>query len=553
MAAKTNTDVNTAFEEGGTVIGNVVLNDTGITNPIVTSVKVGNTIYAVSATVPTTIIGHYGTLVIYSNGYYEYTVDNTNPQVQALAAEQPLGEQSFQYILNGSSTLKNNLNITIRGTNDVPTISSAVSSGEVTEDGTTTATGTISFADQDLIDTHTVSVIPSGTDYLGNFLPTITNAATGDGTGTVSWDFTVDNTDLQFLAAGQTLTQTYTVTVADNHGGIVSQVVTVTINGTNDVPMIGGVSVGAVTEDDSTPDLTTGGLLTIDDVDQGQSNFAPQASTAGTYGTFTLAADGNWTYTALNSQTAIQQLGAGEFITDSFTAVSSDSSNSQVVTVTINGTNDAPTVSSVSVTGSSISFVAHDVDNASLHLNSAFADAFGNPTITPEAITTLTPTAQSSAISDTLQVTDGLVSANVIDLYLGTNGVDSISYSASASPKAIYGFDGNDSLTGGTGSDVIVGGAGADTIDVGNDTSIDHVVYNDITDFAASETISNFHTGEDKIDFSGLLKGLLDDGATTGEIDWGLSGGNNNSNTSVNLNNIEALYLQGNARRCQCC
>ena len=67
-----------------------------------------------------------------------------------------------------------------------------------------------------------------------------------------------------------------------------------------------------------------------------------QAGTLGSngFGTFTLAANGTWTYTANNSQTAIQQLGAGQSLTDSFTAVSSDGTASQIVTVTIHGTND---------------------------------------------------------------------------------------------------------------------------------------------------------------------------------------------------------------------
>ncbi|MGO4612465.1 VCBS domain-containing protein, partial [Variovorax sp. 2RAF20] len=73
----------------------------------------------------------------------------------------------------------------------------------------------------------------------------------------------------------------------------------------------------------SMPNLSTSGALTIADVDQGQSNFTPQAGTGGSngYGSFTLAADGSWTYTADNGQAAIQQLGAGESISDSFTAV----------------------------------------------------------------------------------------------------------------------------------------------------------------------------------------------------------------------------------------
>src|SRR5205814_8610963 len=48
------------------------------------------------------------------------------------------------------------------------------------------------------------------------------------------------------------------------------------------------------------------------------------------------------------SQAAIQQLGAGQSITDSFTAVSSDGTNSQIVTVTIHGTNDVPVIGGVS-------------------------------------------------------------------------------------------------------------------------------------------------------------------------------------------------------------
>src|SRR5258706_3315931 len=90
----------------------------------------------------------------------------------------------------------------------------------------------------------------------------------------------------------------------------------------------------------------TSGVLSIADVDLGQSNFAVQAGTTGSnnYGTFTLAADGHWSYSADNTQTAIQQLGAGQSLTDSFTAVSSDGTASQQITVTINGTNDVPVI-----------------------------------------------------------------------------------------------------------------------------------------------------------------------------------------------------------------
>src|SRR5207253_3129312 len=84
--------------------------------------------------------------------------------------------------------------------------------------------------------------------------------------------------------------------------------------------------------------------------DAGQSNFTAQASTPGSngFGTFTLAANRAWSYTANNSQAAIHQLGAGQSLTDSFTAVSSDGTANRVVTVTIHGTNDVPVIGGVS-------------------------------------------------------------------------------------------------------------------------------------------------------------------------------------------------------------
>ncbi|WP_200936036.1 VCBS domain-containing protein, partial [Variovorax sp. Root411] len=92
---------------------------------------------------------------------------------------------------------------------------------------------------------------------------------------------------IQQLGAGESISDSFTAVSSD---GTASQLVTVTITGTNDVPVIGGVASGAVNEDASTPNLSTGGALTIADVDVGQSNFAPQASTAGSnsYGSFSL-------------------------------------------------------------------------------------------------------------------------------------------------------------------------------------------------------------------------------------------------------------------------
>src|SRR5438874_1790279 len=75
-----------------------------------------------------------------------------------------------------------------------------------------------------------------------------------------------------------------------------------------------------------------------------QSTFTAQPSTAGTYGTFTLDAACNWTYTAADSHSALSLHDALPIFTDSFTAVSSDGTANQLVTVTIHGTNDVPVI-----------------------------------------------------------------------------------------------------------------------------------------------------------------------------------------------------------------
>ncbi|HKU93797.1 MAG TPA: VCBS domain-containing protein, partial [Vineibacter sp.] len=225
--------------------------------------------------------------------------------------------------------------------------------------------------------------------------------------------------------------------------------------------------------------LTTGGTLTISDVDSPET-FVAQAGTAGSYGTFTIDAAGVWSYTASSAHDAFV---AGTTYSDTFQVASADGTTTSV-TVNILGTNDLAVVSGVTITGTQISFVATDPDNGTLALASPFAALFANPTIISGATTNLTPVSQAAAVSGTLQVTDGSTTVDVIGLYLGTNNGDS--FAAGSTSTAIYGFGGNDILTGGTAADFIFGGAGADTIaaGAGNDT-----INLANGDFAAGESI----------------------------------------------------------------
>ena len=60
--------------------------------------------------------------------------------------------------------------------------------------------------------------------------------------------FVATNQLRQSLQAGQQLVQTYTVEIDDGHGGTVSQLVTITINGTNNAAVITGDTAGSVVE-----------------------------------------------------------------------------------------------------------------------------------------------------------------------------------------------------------------------------------------------------------------------------------------------------------------
>ncbi|MGQ5525742.1 VCBS domain-containing protein, partial [Chitinimonas sp. PSY-7] len=91
-----------------------------------------------------------------------------------------------------------------------------------------------------------------------------------------TWTYNVANSAVQYLKAGETKLETFTVLSADG----TSHEIKVTITGTNDKPVIGGDAVGSVTEDAATPTLTDSGTLTISDADTGQASFQTTGITA---------------------------------------------------------------------------------------------------------------------------------------------------------------------------------------------------------------------------------------------------------------------------------
>ena len=132
--------------------------------------------------------------------------------------------------------------------------------------------------------------------------------------------------------------------------------VTITITGSNDAAVITGTSTGAVVEAGGVANGTPGtptatGDLHATDVDNPSDAF--QAVAAGAASSqrlrqLRLTAAGVWTYTLDNTNAAVQALNTGSpALTDSFTVLSEDGT-SQVVTITISGSNDAAVITGTS-------------------------------------------------------------------------------------------------------------------------------------------------------------------------------------------------------------
>lgn len=253
--------------------------------------------------------------------------------------------------------------LTVTGANDAPTVTlSAIQTGGVVEkadgvsgenSGNLTAKGSFAFADVDLTDTHSVSVVLASavdsatglpTSGSGTLVPTIGNVATGDGKGTVSWTYTVLAGALDDLAAGQTITQIYQVTVTDSSGAAVTKDVTITLTGTNDAPVVSGAVTGAAAEDGAA--VTLSALAKASDVDAGTtlSVISPDTLPAGvTYDAATQS------FTLDPSHAAYQGLAAGQttVVTVNYGVFDGTATTPASMSWTLTGTNDAAEISGV--------------------------------------------------------------------------------------------------------------------------------------------------------------------------------------------------------------
>ena len=224
--------------------------------------------------------------------------------------------------------------VNVAAVGDAPVIGAGNDTGAVAEDGTLVASATLTSSDVDTDDTPTWSAAAA------SYGAAAIDSATGQ------WTYTLDNSHaaVQGLGEGDTLTDSFLVTVTDEDGLSDTRTVTITITGDGDAPVIGaGNDTGAVAEDGT---LLASATLTSSDVDT--DDTPTWSAAAASYGAAAIdSATGQWTYTLDNSHAAVQGLGEGDTLTDSFLVTVTDEdglSDTRTVTITITGDGDAPVI-----------------------------------------------------------------------------------------------------------------------------------------------------------------------------------------------------------------
>jgi VCBS repeat-containing protein len=478
---------------GSPAIGNVLTNDTD-PDPSDTKTVTAVSFGAVAGTLGTALAGAHGSLVLSASGNFTYTVNETDAAVQALRQSTDTATDVFSYTMRDTAgaTSTTTLTVAIHGANDAPTLAAQTGSQNATVGSAFSLVlpaGT--FTDIDTGDSLAYTATAADGSSLPGWLSF--NAATRTFGGTPATGdlgtlgVKVSATDLGSLAASETFNIVVTTT-PDTAPTAVADTADATEKGGVANGSGGSPATGNVLANDTDPDA--GDTKTVTVVSFGTVTGTLGTALAGGHGSLVLAASGDFTYTVNETDAAVQALRQStDTLTDVFSYTMRDTAgatSTTTLTVTIHGADDAPTISNLAPGATSIAFVASDPDDATLSLATLFATAFGNPSITSGATTTLTPSARTTAVSGTLQVTDGSYPADVIGLYLGTSGNNTATASNPTAPNAMYGFGGVDTLTGGTGADTIVGGAGADALSggVGNDA-----FYLANGDFASGESI----------------------------------------------------------------
>lgn len=262
----------------------------------------------------------YGTFEVLANGQWTYTLDNSNPAVQALADGAVVYDMITVTSEDGTDTEV--ITITITGTND----------GPVANADTDTTSENASIL---------VDVLANDTDADTGAVLTITAASAPAGQGSAS---VVGNqvefdpgTDFDYLAVGESVVVTVSYTIEDEHGAPSGSTIDITVTGTNDGP-------DAVADTDTT-DEDNSVLVDVlaNDSDPDASDVLTISDADVTSGLGSVAIEsGKLRY---DPGTAYNYLAVGEEAEVVITYEVDDGhggTDTATLTITVTGTNDGP-------------------------------------------------------------------------------------------------------------------------------------------------------------------------------------------------------------------
>ncbi|WP_218568399.1 tandem-95 repeat protein [Pseudomonas sp. LS-2] len=301
-----------------------------------------------------------------------WTFDSSNAAYDSLAAGE-VKTITIPYTATDEhgATGDSTLTITLTGTNDAPVATNSVQS--VAEDATApNNAGQLVATDIDTGDKLTYAVTGTTTSASG---ATTGNVPTGFvlDANTGKWTIDTSSSVYQKLGVGQSISFDVAFTATDKAGAVSNPGhLTLTVTGTNDAPVATN-SVQSVAEDAAASN--NAGQLVASDIDTGDTlTYALTGTTSSVSGAvtgkaptgFVLDANtGKWTIDT--SSEIYQKLGAGQSITFDVAFTATDKagavSNPGHLTLTVTGTNDAPTVSAATGSDGSTNIVGNEDPN----------------------------------------------------------------------------------------------------------------------------------------------------------------------------------------------
>jgi VCBS repeat-containing protein len=389
----------------------------------------------------------YGQFSIDTSGFWTYTLDNAQDQ---LVGGQSYTDSATVTSIDGTQQV---ITVHVNGTNDSAVITPTVVQLSETDD-ILYATGQIELSD-----------IDNDTQMHPGIVPGTYGLLTMQEDGT--WTYVTRTANNQFVA-DQTYSETFTVKSLDGTKGTIQ----VNILGTNDGAAISGATTLGLTET-NLPQTATALVVSTDD--DNLSTFVANSELDGDhgYGTFSIDAAGQWTYTMNAAHDAFV---AGKVYTDSVTVSTIDGTSFELK-VNITGDNDAAEITAEEIlkfeTDAALTASGQlevtDVDSNAAFNEGTFTGTYGSLTLTASGAWNYTASSAHNEFipnglySDVFNVTsvDGTVSSIKIhmigtaeandDLYTGAATVnipdsftdDSFVHLSTAGVQQVQGGDDN--------------------------------------------------------------------------------------------------------------